>query len=111
MPVTGGQFAVDSSAKSIAESLSLLSDPAKCICKQVIIQYNEDGTADAFLGSSAVATTPANVYHKFQLVAANLPPRILTIGYAGGSNHIDLRDLYTIGTVNAANLFFVTIVY
>jgi hypothetical protein len=111
MPVTGGQYAVTASAVSIATALSLAADAGKSMCKQIIIQYNEDGTADAFMGSSGVTTAPANVYHKFQLVAANLPPRILVLGDAGGSRDIDLRDLFLIGTANAANLFFITIVY
>lgn len=111
MAVTGGQFAVTASPVSIAAALGLTNDPARCNCKQLTLQYNEDGTADAFLGSSAVATTPLNVYHKFHLVAANLPPKHLVLGDSGGSRDIDLRELFTIGTANAANLFFCIIVY
>lgn len=113
MAVTGGQFAVTAAPVSIAVALGLANDPAKCICKQLILRYNEDGTADAFIGGSTVAVgpPPVNAFYKFQLVAANLPPAALTIGNSGGSRDIDLRELFVIGTANAANLFFCIIVY
>ena len=111
MAVTGGQYAVTASAVNIATALGVQDDASKSVAKQVVLQYNEDAANDAFLGSSSVAVTPTAVYYKFQLAAANLPPMPLVLGSGGGSRDIDLRDLYLIGTANAANLFFITVIY
>lgn len=117
MAILIGQYAVTATATSVAAALGIDIEggdatPGQSRCTYLSIQYNEDATADAFLGKSTVAVGPPPVDcgWKFPVVAANIPPQPFRLTSPVGSSGIDLRSIFIIGTAGAANLLFITAV-
>lgn len=114
MAILIGQYALTATATSIADALGIDVEgndatPGQSRAQYLSIQYNEDGTADAFLGGPnlAVGPPPVDCCWKFPQVAANIPPQPFKLVSPQGSSGIDLRSIFVIGTANAANIIFV----
>ena len=93
----GGQVAVAASAINITDALSLTGN----LHFSKITIKNADGAANAaYSGNSDVTNVPANAHQ--QLSAG----QSYTIG-GDGRGYFSSDDIYLVGTVNAANIWFI----
>jgi hypothetical protein len=103
------QYAVTAAAVDLGTALAI-TDPAILECREITISYAVAAANAAFLGGSTVTAVPANAGFVFPVVAANIPSMVFRMG-AGAVKGLDLRSMYLIGTANAANVFYISIVY
>lgn len=103
MAVFMEEFAVAASATSLDSSLGI-TDPAKFHYKRVLLRNNPAAAQDAFVGNSGVTTTD----NRGLILRATdtMPSEIST----GESHLVDIRKIFTIGTVGANNRIHVTLV-
>ena len=109
MAFFGGQYAVTASAVNIATALAI-TNPGQIECAGIIISYNPAATIAGYLGPSTVTNVPANAAFIFPLVAANIPSQVFN-GMPGPYKRFNLTEMFLVGTVNAANIFFISLFY
>lgn len=101
MPVTGGQFAVTASATSLTTALGLSAGKA---CRQLDVKLATGATAPAYLGAANnVTNVPANAF-------AQLSPGQAWSDVATEQYTVNTNNVFVVGTVNAANIIFITCV-
>ncbi len=103
MALFGGEAAVQATAVNITTLLSL---PRTLHAKQIIIQVPPNITAPVFIGKSNVTTTTNRLY-ALNIVATT--GAFVVLGQ-GDWKSLNTDEVYIIGTVNAANIVFITII-
>jgi hypothetical protein len=102
MAITGGQYAVTSTATSVTAALGLTSATRR-YPRQLDIKNAAGATAAAYIGGSTVTNVPANAW-------AELSAGQAWSDVAIDSNHINTDQVFLVGTANAANILFITVV-
>ena len=100
MAYKGGQYAVTAAAVNITTALAL---PAKLYCRQIDIKNAKAATAVVYLGPSTVTAVPANAF-------AQLDANQAWSGVAVSTESLNTDEIYMIGTANAANILFITLI-
>lgn len=108
MPAAFYQYPLTAGAVDLATALGI-TDPAIISCDLVRIIQNPAAVNPAYLGGPLVTAVPANAGFVFPVVAANIGPLLFEL--TGDSSTLDLRAIYVIGTVNAANFLHISIKY
>lgn len=108
MAILFKQYVITATAADLATALAI-TDPAIIECKELIIEQALAAVNASFIGGSTVTAVPANAGFTFPVVAANIPSMVYKVGSTIKS--LDLRSIFVIGTANAANILYITIVY
>lgn len=97
--IKGGQAAAVTTAENITDALSLTGN--KHFSK--IVVKNAEGAANSgYIGNSNVTNVPANAHMELPADAS------YTFG-GDGQGHYNADDIYLVGTVDAANIWFISL--
>jgi hypothetical protein len=100
MAYKGGQYVITATATNITTALSLGS---KMYCRQIDIKNADAATAALYLGGSTVTNVPASAY-------AQIPAGKAWSGVAVSTESLNTDEIYLVGTANAANIAFITLI-
>jgi len=95
----GGQVAVAATATQVTSALSLTGNTH---FSKITIKNATGATASGYVGGSDVTNVPANAH--LQLAAGES----YTFG-GDGRGYYNTDDIYLVGTVNAANIWYITL--
>lgn len=93
----GGQFAVAATATKLTTALSLTE---RRYAKRLTVKNAAGAANTLYIGGSDVTNVPANAH-------IELAPGQSYDFYSGEGWLVSTEDIYTVGTVNAANIVFV----
>lgn len=101
MALKGGQFAIAATATKLTTALGLA---ANTYIKQVDVKNAALATANLYIGGSTVTNVPANAF--VELVAGQAWSKV----EGGAPGPLSTDEIFLVGTVNAANIAFITII-
>lgn len=107
MAVFCQEAAVPAAATALHTLLGITAGQGKNHWSKVIIRNNPAAANDAYFGNSSVTTT---TNRGGVLRATDTMPHEIDNGGGGSPNAVDITKIFIIGTVNAANIIFVTLV-
>lgn len=103
MALNGGEYLVTGTATSIASALSI-TDPGFKAYKRVILRNSPSALNDAYFGRSDV-TTSAKRHGVLRATDT-----YATVLGGGDGETLNIDQIFLIGTANAANIIFISLI-
>lgn len=103
MPFAGGQYAVTATATNLRTALGAQVSADVIHVRQCTIKNAAGALNPAFVGGSGVTNVPANARDEISAGTR------ITLG-TGDAAPLKIDDIYVVGTANAANILFISLV-
>lgn len=94
------QYVITATATKLTTALGFT---AKVYCQQIQIKNAAGGTAKLYIGDSTVTNVPANA-------GAELSAGETWTKYPSETRTVSSDEVYLVGTANAANIAFITVI-